>query len=147
MIFCDPDDLLIVAAPDDPLYDPRAELPMKEADVRNVARFGIIEPIIGQLAASQLNIGALIPAGTVITDSCFIDTFLGCLGSARVTIANPPPSYGSLSFNADSKTNVVGADITIHNIRIDVDIHGSGLVPTCGMRLTANALLVPSFTR
>jgi cysteine-rich repeat protein len=101
-----------------------------------------IEPIVGQLAASQLNIGALLPAGTVISDSCAINTFLGCLGSARVTIANPPPSYGSLAFNADSMQDFVEADITINNIRIDVDINGSGLVPSCGLRLTANALLL-----
>ena len=101
-----------------------------------------LEPIVGQLAGSQLNIGALIPTGTVITDQCFIDTFLGCLGSGRVTIGSPPPSYGSLGFNADSKTNAVTANINVNNIRIDVDIHGSGLVPNCGLRLTANSLLL-----
>jgi cysteine-rich repeat protein len=101
-----------------------------------------LEPIVGQLAGSGLNLGTLLPPGTVITDSCFIDTFLGCLGSARVTIANPAPSYGSLGFTADSKTNVVGANINVNNLRIDVDINGSGLVPSCGMRLTANTLLL-----
>jgi hypothetical protein len=59
-----------------------------------------------------------------------------------VTIGSPPPSYGSLSFAADSKTNVVGADIRVNNLRIDVDIDGSGLVPNCGLRLTANSLLL-----
>jgi len=35
-----------------------------------------LEPIVGQIAASQFNLGTLLPAGTVITDQCFIDTFL-----------------------------------------------------------------------
>src|SRR5581483_11389555 len=108
----------------------------------NDAGLDALEPLVSQLAVGQLNIGALLPSGTVITDSCFIDTFLGCLGSARVTIANPPPSFGSLGFSVDSKTNAVGANITINNIRIDVDINGSGLVPSCGLRLTANSLLL-----
>ena len=99
-----------------------------------------LEPILGQLASSQFNLAELVPAGSVITDQCFINTFLGCLGSARVTIANPPPSYGSLGFTAFSKTNAVEADISVNNLRIDVDISGSGLVPSCGLRLTANVL-------
>lgn len=99
-----------------------------------------IEPLVATLATGQLNIGDLIPSGTVITDSCFIDSFLGCLGSARVTIANPPPSYGSLNLLMDSQVNSVYGDIGIFNLRLDVDIAGSGLVPNCGLRLTANAM-------
>ena len=100
-----------------------------------------LEPLVGQLAGGSLNLGALLPPGTVITDSCFINA-IGCWGSARVTIANPPPSYSSLGFSADSKVNVVGANVTVNNIRIDVNIDGSGLVPSCGLRLTANSLLL-----
>lgn len=95
-----------------------------------------IEPIVGDLAGSGLNLGTLLPVGTVLADDCFINA-IGCWGSAQVKIANPPPSYNGLTFTADSKPNVVGANITVHNLRVDVDIDGSGLVPDCGLRLTA----------
>lgn len=99
-----------------------------------------IEPLVAQLAGGMLNLGALLPAGSVITSGCFIDTFLGCLGSATVRIANPPPSYGSFQLFMDSVVNSVFGDIRINNLRIDVSIQGSGLVPSCGLRLTANQL-------
>jgi cysteine-rich repeat protein len=100
-----------------------------------------LEPLVGALAASQFNLAALMPPGTVLADECFINA-IGCWGSARVTIGNPPPSYGSLGFTADSKTNVVGANIAVNNLRVDIDIDGSGLVPDCGLRLTANQMLL-----
>lgn len=99
-----------------------------------------VEPLVGGLAASQLNLTTLLPPGTVLADECFIDTFLGCLGSARVTIASPAPSYSNLALSVDSKINAVFAQIDIFNLRIDVNIDGSGLVPNCGLRLTASAL-------
>jgi cysteine-rich repeat protein len=99
-----------------------------------------IEPLVGALAASQFDLGVLLPPGTVMADECFIDTFLGCLGSARVTIASPPPSFSHLTLAVDSKVNAVDADIDIFDLRLDINIDGSGLVPDCGLRLTANAL-------
>jgi cysteine-rich repeat protein len=98
-----------------------------------------MEPLIAQLASGQVDVGALLPPGTVITDQCFVN-FIGCIGSARVTIANPPPSYGSFNLLMDSQINSVFGDIGIFNLRIDVNIDGSGVVPDCGLRLTANAL-------
>jgi len=95
-----------------------------------------LEPVIGGLAAGQLNLATLLPVGTVLADECFINA-IGCWGSAVVKIASPAPSFGSLGFSADSKTNVVGADIRVNNLRVDIDIDGSGLVPDCGLRLTA----------
>jgi hypothetical protein len=98
-----------------------------------------IEPLVASLAGDQLNLASLLPAGTVIADECFINV-IGCWGSAKVTIANPPPSFGSFSLALDSKSNAVGADIAIRNLRLDIDIQGSGLVPNCGLRLTANQM-------
>ena len=77
--------------------------------------------------------------GTVIADECFINV-IGCWGSAKVRIANPPPSFGSFSLALDSKTNAVGANIAVRNLRLDIDIDGSGLVPDCGLRLTATQM-------
>jgi hypothetical protein len=105
----------------------------------NDSGLNAVEPLITQLAGGSINIGALVPVGTVIADECFINV-IGCIGSARVTIANPPPAFSHLTLNVDSQTNSVFGDVGIHNIRIDVDIDGGGLVPDCGLRLTANAL-------
>ena len=99
-----------------------------------------IEPLVGDLAAGQLNLGDLLPVGTVLVDDeCFI-TVIGCWGSATVRIANPPPSYSHLTLEMDSKPNAVFGDIKIFDLRIDLDIDGSGLVPDCGLRLTASSL-------
>jgi len=98
-----------------------------------------IEPLVAAMAGDQLNLAALIPPGTVLADECFINV-IGCWGSAKVKIANPAPSFGSFGLTLDSKTNAVGADIAVRNLRIDIDIDGSGLVPDCGLRLTATQM-------
>jgi cysteine-rich repeat protein len=105
----------------------------------NDSGLNTMEGLVAGLATGLLDLGTLIPAGTVLADECFI-TVIGCWGSARVTIANPPPSFSHLTLGMDSVTNAVFGDIDIFNIRIDVFIDGSGLVPDCGLRLTANAL-------
>jgi len=48
MIYAAPETLVIISDTADPLYDPRAELPIRDSDVRNVARHGVIEPIVGR---------------------------------------------------------------------------------------------------
>jgi hypothetical protein len=98
-----------------------------------------LEPLVGDLAASQLDLATLLPPGTVLADECFINA-IGCWGSAQVKIASPPPSFSDLSLALDSKTNVVGANITVSNLRVDIEIDGSGLVPDCRLRITANAM-------
>jgi cysteine-rich repeat protein len=100
-----------------------------------------VEPLVAELAGGQFDFGSLIPVGMVLADECFIEV-IGCWGSARVSIANPPPSIGALTLALDSKVNVVFADIRVNNIRIDIDIDGSGLVPDCGLRLTANQMII-----
>ena len=100
-----------------------------------------IEPLVGDLAAGQFDLATLLPAGTVLANSCFIDAgILGCWGSALVTIANPPPSFSSLGLVIDSRINKVYGEVAISDLRIDVFIDGSGLVPDCGLRLTANVM-------
>jgi hypothetical protein len=76
-----------------------------------------------------------------MADSCFLNV-IGCWGSAKVTIANPPPSFGSFSLALDSKPNAVNADINVNNLRLDIAIDGSGLVPDCGLRVTASKLVL-----
>ncbi|MBX3025716.1 DUF4215 domain-containing protein [bacterium] len=98
-----------------------------------------LEPLVAGLAAGQFDFAQLLPPGTVLIDQCFISV-IGCWGSAQVKIANPPPSFGSFQLFMDSQVNSVFGDIRINNLRVDVDIVGSGLVPNCGLRLTANQL-------
>ena len=98
-----------------------------------------IEPLVGGLAAGQLDLATILPPGTVLIEDCFINA-IGCWGSAVVRIANPAPSFSSLQLFIDSQVNSVFGDIRINNLRVDVNIDGSGLVPDCGLRLTANQL-------
>jgi len=99
-----------------------------------------VEPLVGGMAAGQFDLSQLMPSGTTVTSGCFIDTFLGCLGSANVKIASPPPSFGALGIAFDSQTNSVFGDINISNLVVRAQIHGSGLVPSCGLRLNASNL-------
>src|SRR5262249_32973189 len=96
-----------------------------------------LEPLVGGLAAGQLDLATILPSGTELLNECFI-SIIGCWGRARVKIANPAPSFNNLTVAFDPKTDAVFGDIGVDNLRIDVDIDGSGLVPDCGLRLTAD---------
>lgn len=98
------------------------------------------EPLVADLAGGGLDLATLIPVGTqLISNTCFIDSFAGCLGSGSVSVSNPPPSIGGFGIAMDSKTNVVEGIVTVTDIQVDVQLSGSGLVPTCGIRITANS--------
>jgi hypothetical protein len=99
-----------------------------------------VEPLVSSLV--DLDIASLLPVGTVIIDNeCMIDGgFLGCLGRATVSIQNPPPSFSSFGLNTDSMVDFVYGDVQIDDVRVDAYINGSGLVPDCGIRLTANTV-------
>ena len=97
-----------------------------------------VEPLVADLAGDGLNLADLVPVGTVlINNQCFVNV-IGCIGRATVRIANPPPSFASFELEADSMTNFVAGDITVNNIRVDVFLDGSGVVPDCPITLRAN---------
>lgn len=99
----------------------------------------VVEPLMSQLAGSGLNLAQLVPVGTVlINNECFVNSPLGCLGRATVTVNNPPPSFASFGFAADSMTNFVAADVTVNDIRVNVFLSGSGVVPSCDIAIRAN---------
>lgn len=98
-----------------------------------------IEPLVAELAGDQLDLATILPPGTTLLDECIIH-FIFCWGRAKVRIANPAPSFGALAIDLDAKPNAVAAGINVKDLRVDVDIAGSGLVPKCGLRLTANTL-------
>jgi cysteine-rich repeat protein len=98
-----------------------------------------VEPLVAQLAGGGLNLADLVPVGTVLVNNeCFIDSIFGCLGRATVRIANPPPSFSSFGLAMDSMTNFVAGDITVNDIRVDVQLSGSGLVPSCPIGIRAS---------
>lgn len=105
----------------------------------NDSALDTLEPVVGVLASSQLDLATLLPSGTVLADECFLQV-IGCWGRAKVKIGKPSPTYTDLSLALDAKPGVVGADITITGLRVDVDIDGSGLVPDCGIRITAQSM-------
>jgi len=97
-----------------------------------------LEPVVGGLI--DLDLATLLPVGTTIVDDCFIEDplFGACLGSAVVRVANPPPMIDGFTTAFDSQSDQVGADIDLMGLEINVDIDGSGLVPNCGLRITAS---------
>jgi hypothetical protein len=78
------------------------------------------------------------PGVPVITDYCY--AWLGslCLGSVDATISNtPPPTVGPLGIAIDSQTGFVAGDISIHDLRVAIDIdNASGLPIHCELQLT-----------
>ena len=99
-----------------------------------------VEPLVESLAGDGLDLATLIPVGLVlIDDECFIDVLGACLGRATVVVANPPPTISGFGLTMDSMTNFVAGDITVTDIRVDVDLQGSGLVPSCDIQMQANA--------
>jgi len=97
-----------------------------------------LEPIIS--SGVSINPATLLPVGSVvISNYCAIPGPFGtCLGRETATVANPPPSITGFGLDADSITNAVHGDVTVNNLRIDLNLSGSGIAPSCGLRLTAS---------
>ena len=97
-----------------------------------------LEPTLGSLV--DLDLATLLPVNSTVISKCMVDGgFLGCLGYANVRVQNPPPTISGFDIAIDSVTNAAIGDITVNDMRIDLFIDGSGLVPDCGLRLTAAA--------
>lgn len=96
-----------------------------------------LEPIIAGGVA--IDPATLLPVGSVvISNYCAIPgPFGSCLGRITARVANPPPSITGFAIDADAMTNFVTGDVDVFNLRIDLDLDGSGIAPDCGLRLTA----------
>ncbi|MFP6629971.1 MAG: hypothetical protein VCC67_13145, partial [Myxococcota bacterium] len=81
----------------------------------------------------------LVPVGTVVLNECVLfDPLFGfCLGSALVTVVNPPPSSSSFGITMDSMTNFIAADVLVTDLDISLYITGSGLAPSCPLDISA----------
>jgi hypothetical protein len=94
-----------------------------------------IEPLVTSLV--DLDLASLLPVGTpVINDYCVI-FFIGCVGSVDVEVASPPPSLSSFGINVDSMTDFAAGDVTVNDIKVQLDVIGSGLAPSCGLEIKA----------
>jgi len=99
-----------------------------------------IEPLMGDLAAGEFDLGALVPTDTVILPwQCYFQ-FIWCWAGAEARIGSPAPSFGEVRVTADAKHGFVTGDIALDDLRIDIHIDGTGIVPDCGLRLQASEL-------
>lgn len=97
-----------------------------------------IEPILE--SQIDLDLAVLLPVGTVLINNQCMGTFLGlCTGRATVTVVNPPPGISGFAIDVDSQTHQVRGDIDVFDIRADVYISGTGIVPSCSLRISANS--------
>ncbi|RIL05602.1 MAG: hypothetical protein DCC71_09765 [Proteobacteria bacterium] len=97
-----------------------------------------LEPLIA--SGVSINPATLLPVGSVVVSNyCAIGgPFGSCLGRITARVANPPPSISGFAIDADSMTNFVAGDVDVFNLRIDLNLEGSGIAPSCGLRLTAS---------
>jgi hypothetical protein len=97
-----------------------------------------LEPTLGSLV--DLDLATLLPLGSTVISKCMVPgPFGSCLGWATVTVQSPPPSISGFDIAMDSQTDAVIGDITVNDLVANLYIDGSGLVPDCGLRLTAAA--------
>lgn len=80
---------------------------------------------------------ALAAPGTVVLNECVSRLFGLCVGSAKVTVVNPPPAVSGFGIEMDSMTDFVAADVLVDDLVLNLDIDGSGIVPSCGLVITA----------
>lgn len=100
-----------------------------------------VEPVVGGLV--DLDIAALLPPGTrVIENFCAIDSLFGCLGRVDVVVDDPPPGFSSFGLDVDSMIDFAAADVTIDDVRVDLHIDGSGLAPSCGLRVSSSQVSI-----
>ena len=98
------------------------------------------EPALQDLVGFDL--ASVLPVGRRIYNKCLVDTFAGCLGRAKVYVDDPPPSYTGQRVSLDSFADGVQLDLALEGVRVDLEIRGSGLVPDCRLRLTADAVRI-----
>ncbi|MED5262021.1 MAG: hypothetical protein VX574_06460 [Myxococcota bacterium] len=90
----------------------------------------------------DIDIGTLLPPGTMLTeDYCYFE-LLFCFGSISAQVsATPPPSIGGLGTSLDSRTGSAHADIALNDLFVNVDVYStSGISITCELTITAPLL-------
>ncbi len=102
-----------------------------------------MEPVMASLFV--LDPATLVPVGSVLDSGCkIVDPLFGaCLGSSTTTVASPAPSISGFALDIVPITDAMTGTVSIFDLEINIHINGSGLVPTCGVRLTANQTDLP----
>lgn len=100
-----------------------------------------VEPLIE--SGVDLDLATLLPPGSVVISSyCALrDPLFGfCVGwvTARVD-GSPAPSIAGFTIDVDSQPGYAFGDIEVQQLRIDLDLDGSGLAPDCGWHFEADA--------
>lgn len=106
----------------------------------NASGLASLQPVVSELV--DLDLPSLMPVGTTVVNKCMVDggSVLGCLGRARVKIANPAPNISSFDVSFNAQQDSVHADVALNDFALNVFIDGNGLVPDCGLKLTADSV-------
>jgi hypothetical protein len=107
----------------------------------NASGLDALQPVVSSLV--DLDLPSLLPVGSVVADNlCVIDSFLGCLGRATISIANPAPSISSFDVDFNPETNQVHTEVSLTDFDLNVFIDGGPyvLVPNCDLNLMASAV-------
>ena len=103
----------------------------------NDTGFDKLEPIIQTMV--PLDLGTLLPPGTVVSNNktCLVDLgFLGCAGGIDRVKVNGATMNG-FSVNIDSQSGYISVDITLYNIHVVLGLSGYGIVPSCSFDVHA----------
>ncbi|MCP5066644.1 MAG: hypothetical protein GY946_08765 [bacterium] len=94
-----------------------------------------IESVVTDLV--DFDPSTMISVGTlVIEDYCAV-SLIWCIGWVDVYVANPPPTISGFGIDIDSLTGAVAGDVNLDDLQVDLDIVGTGVAPSCGLRVTA----------
>ncbi|MCW5889977.1 MAG: hypothetical protein KIT14_05435 [bacterium] len=102
-----------------------------------------IEPMATTLVA--IDPSTLVTPGTpVMQDYCYAPLGSLCFGSVDVSISGtPPPQIGPVGIALDSQTNAIDGDITIHDLRVTVNIDSASGIPIhCELHLTVPTITI-----
>lgn len=98
-----------------------------------------VEPLIE--SGVDLDLPSLLPPGSVVISGyCALPGPFGtCLGrvTARVD-GNPAPAISGFTIDVDAQPGYAFGDIEVYDLRIDLDLDGSGLAPDCGWHFEAD---------
>jgi hypothetical protein len=96
-----------------------------------------VEPVATTLI--DIDPSTFVTAGTLVLDDyCYAPLGSVCFGSVDVTISGtPPPTIGPVEIALDSQTGSVDGDITLHDLRVTVNVDSATGIPIhCSLHLT-----------
>lgn len=107
----------------------------------NASGLEALQPVVSGLV--DLDLPTLLPVGSVVAQNlCVIDSFLGCLGRATISITNPAPSISNFGVAFDSEQDQVHSVVSLDDFDLNIFIDGGSyvLVPNCDLNLRASSV-------